>query len=70
MRSSSIYETDPDMARAKTLTELYKMRGKVQEMGDTGLARAKARVDGIVAKNAEVELADRERRVRERHMRI
>jgi hypothetical protein len=58
---------DEDMKRAKTLLELFEMRGKFKEMGDTGLTRSKARVDQVVAKYAEMELAERERNVRARH---
>ncbi|KAG9228863.1 hypothetical protein BJ875DRAFT_489461 [Amylocarpus encephaloides] len=38
---------DADMSRAKKLLELYQMRDKFKEMGDTGLARAKERVEKV-----------------------
>jgi hypothetical protein len=62
-----VLKMDEDMKRAKTLLELFEMRGKFKEMGDTGLTRSKARVDQVVAKYAEMELAERERNVRARH---
>ncbi|RDL36847.1 uncharacterized protein BP5553_06199 [Venustampulla echinocandica] len=53
-------EKDEDMARAQKLLELYEMRGKFQEMGDTGLARAKERVDKVVDQYAKKDLEERE----------
>lgn len=50
------------MARAQKLLELYEMRGKFQEMGDTGLARAKERVDKVVDQYSKKVLEDREGR--------
>jgi hypothetical protein len=41
------------MNRAKKLLELYEMRGKFKQMGDTGLARAKERVDKATAESAQ-----------------
>jgi hypothetical protein len=41
------------MNRAKKLLELYEMRGKFKQMGDTGLARAKERVDKAMAESAQ-----------------
>ena len=41
------------MHRAKKLLELYEMRGKFKQMGDTGLARAKERVDKATAESAQ-----------------
>lgn len=61
-------EMDPDMKRAKTLLELFEMRGKFKQMGDTGLTRSKARVDAVVAKYAEMELAEREKKARAKHL--
>ncbi|KAE9381493.1 hypothetical protein N431DRAFT_425068 [Stipitochalara longipes BDJ] len=59
---------DEDMDRARTLMELVEMRGKFKEMGDTGLTRAKERVDAVVAKYAEKELEEREKVARARHL--
>lgn len=56
------------MKRAKTLLELFEMRGKFKQMGDTGLTRSKARVDAVVAKYAEMELAEREKKARAKHL--
>jgi hypothetical protein len=44
------------------------MRGKFQEMGDTGLARAKERVDKVVDQYAKKELQEREKVARARHL--
>jgi hypothetical protein len=44
------------------------MRGKFQEMGDTGLARAKERVDKVVDQYAKKELEEREKVARARHL--
>ncbi|KAH7363833.1 hypothetical protein BKA65DRAFT_489745 [Rhexocercosporidium sp. MPI-PUGE-AT-0058] len=61
-------ELDEDLARAKTLLQLFEMRGKFRQMGDTGLSRAKQRVDEVVARYAEEERAERERIARARHL--
>lgn len=61
-------ETDPDLARAQTLLSLFEMRGKFKQMGDTGLTRAKERVDEVVARYARKELEERERVARARHL--
>ncbi len=44
------------------------MRGKFQQMGDTGLTRAKNRVDAVVSKYAKMDLEERERLARARHL--
>lgn len=44
------------------------MRGKLQEMGDTGLGRAKERVDRVVDQYAKKDLAEREKVARSRHL--
>ena len=41
--------------------ELFEMRGKFKQMGDTGLTRAKERVDAVVFRYAEKELEEREK---------
>ncbi|KAH8657610.1 hypothetical protein BGZ60DRAFT_135096 [Tricladium varicosporioides] len=61
-------QEDIDMARAKKLLELYEMRGKFREMGDTGLARAKERVDKVVEKYNKKELEEREKVARSRYL--
>ena len=48
------------MRRARTLVQLYEMRGKVKLMGDTGLTRAKEKVDGVLSQYAQKELEERE----------
>lgn len=50
--------------------ELYEMRGKFKQMGDTGLTRAKERVDAVVSKYAEKELDEKEKLARARHLGI
>ncbi|KAF8854933.1 hypothetical protein BDZ45DRAFT_676556 [Acephala macrosclerotiorum] len=59
---------DEDMKRAKTLLELFEMRGKFKQMGDTGLTRAKQRVDNIVDKYAKMDLEEREKAAKARHL--
>ncbi|CZR51188.1 uncharacterized protein PAC_01063 [Phialocephala subalpina] len=59
---------DEDMKRAKTLLELFEMRGKFKQMGDTGLTRAKQRVDNVVEKYAKMELEEREKAAKARHL--
>ena len=44
------------------------MRGKFKQMGDTGLSRAKQRVDDVVARYAKVELEEREKVARARYL--
>jgi hypothetical protein len=44
------------------------MRWKFQEMGDTGLGRAKERVDKVMAKYAQKDLEERERLAKARHL--
>jgi len=61
-------EVDEDMKRARTLIELFEMRGKFKQMGDTGLTRAKERVDAVVSRYAEKELEEREKVARARHL--
>jgi hypothetical protein len=58
------------MKRASTLLELFEMRGKFKEMGDTGLTRAKQRVDEVIAKYAKLELDERQRIARARHLTV
>lgn len=59
---------DEDMKRAKTLLELFEMRGKFKQMGDTGLTRAKQRVDNVVEKYVKMELEEREKAAKARHL--
>jgi len=61
-------EADEDMKRARTLIELFEMRGKFKQMGDTGLTRAKERVDAVVSKYAEKGLEERKKVARARHL--
>jgi hypothetical protein len=61
-------QLDEDMNRARTLMELFEMRGKFKQMGDTGLTRAKERVDAVVSRYAEKELEEREEAARARHL--
>ncbi|KAE8441343.1 hypothetical protein EG329_005492 [Mollisiaceae sp. DMI_Dod_QoI] len=59
---------DEDMKRAKTLLELFEMRGKFKQMGDTGLTRAKQRVDNVVERYAKMELEEKEKAAKARQM--
>lgn len=61
-------ELDEDLARAKTLLQLFEMRGKFKQMGDTGLSRAKQRVDDVVARYAKAGLEEREKVARARYL--
>jgi hypothetical protein len=61
-------QQDEDMKRARTLMELYEMRGKFKQIGDTGLTRAKERVDAVVSRYADKDLRDREKAVKARHL--
>jgi len=61
-------ELDEDLTRAKTLLQLFEMRGKFKQMGDTGLSRAKQRVDDVVARYAKVDLEEREKVARARYL--
>jgi hypothetical protein len=63
-------DDDEDMKRAKTLVQLFQMRGKFQQMGDTGLSRAKEKVEGVVGKYAAKDLAEKERVARARFLDI
>ena len=45
------------------------MRGKFKQMGDTGLTRAKERVDAVVTRYAEKDLKEKEERAKARHLR-
>lgn len=56
------------MKRAKTLVQLFQMRGKFQQMGDTGLSRAKEKVDGVVSRYAAKDLDEREKVARARFL--
>jgi hypothetical protein len=38
------------MLKAEELVMLYGMRGKFKQMGDTGLTRARERVDAVIEK--------------------
>ncbi len=61
-------QPDEDMRRARTLVELFEMRGKFQQIGDAGLTRAKERVDAVVSRYAEKELEEREKVARARYL--
>jgi hypothetical protein len=56
------------MKRAKTLLELFERRGKFKQMGDTGLAKSKERVDAVVARYAKKDLEEKERVARARYL--
>jgi len=60
-------EPDVDIQRAKNLLQLYEMRGKFKQMGDSDLTRAKERVDKVVAEYAKRDLEEREKAARGRH---
>ncbi|KIN03995.1 hypothetical protein OIDMADRAFT_26626 [Oidiodendron maius Zn] len=45
---SASIEVDEDMLKAEELVMLYGMRGRFKQMGDTGLARARERVDAVI----------------------
>ncbi|PVH78859.1 hypothetical protein DL98DRAFT_516488 [Cadophora sp. DSE1049] len=66
--SSTGAELDEDLIRAKTLLQLFEMRGKFKQMGDTGLSRAKQRVDDVIARYAKAELEEREKVARARYL--
>ncbi|CZT09807.1 hypothetical protein WAI453_007040 [Rhynchosporium graminicola] len=59
---------DEDLTRARTLLQLFEMRGKFRQMGDTGLSRAKERVDEVVARYAKEDLEEREKVARSRYL--
>ncbi|PMD52002.1 uncharacterized protein K444DRAFT_249533 [Hyaloscypha bicolor E] len=61
-------QQDEDIKRARTLIELYEMRGKFKQIGDTGLTRAKERVDAVISRYAEKDLQEREKVARARHL--
>ncbi|PBP22862.1 hypothetical protein BUE80_DR006261, partial [Diplocarpon rosae] len=63
-------QTDPDLNRAETLLSLFEMRGKFKAMGDTGLTRAKERVDAVVARYAKADREERDEIARARNLRI
>ena len=63
-----VRQLDEDLTRAKTLLQLFEMRGKFKQMGDTGLSRAKQRVDDVVARYAKVDLEEREKVARARYL--
>jgi hypothetical protein len=50
-QSEPLSGEDEDMRRARELVKLYAMRGKFKQMGDTGLGRAKERVDDVVQRH-------------------
>ncbi|CAL3961908.1 unnamed protein product [Diplocarpon coronariae] len=68
--SENAAPTDPDLNRAQTLLSLFEMRGKFKVMGDTGLNRAKDRVDAAVARYAKADPDVREDVSRARNLRI
>jgi hypothetical protein len=41
------------MLKAAELVKLYSMRGRFKQIGDTGLARARERVDAVLEKYAQ-----------------
>ena len=55
---------DEDLTRAKTLLELYEKRDTFKQAGDTGLMRARERVDQVIAKRGERESAAHARHLR------
>lgn len=57
----NVLQHDDELDRASKLVKLYEMRGKFQQMGDSGLGRAKERVDSVV-----IELEQKRREERER----
>jgi len=54
-------EVDEDILKAEELVMLYGMRGKFKQMGDTGLMRARERVDAVVEKYSRREYEEKER---------
>ncbi len=62
------WEEDEDLRRAKTLVQLVQLRGKFQQMGDTGLSRAKEKVDGVVSRYAAQDLDEKEKIARGRFL--
>lgn len=48
------------MLKAEELVMLYGMRGKFKQMGDTGLTRAKERVDAVLEKYSRREHEEKE----------
>lgn len=57
--TSGVEETDEDLRRARTLLELLEQRGRLKQMGDTGLLRSKERVDVVAARYAERDLQEK-----------
>jgi hypothetical protein len=49
------------MLKAEELVMLYGMRGKFKQMGDTGLTRARERVDAVVEKYSQRKREEKER---------
>lgn len=43
-------QVDEDILKAEELVMLFGMRGKFKQMGDTGLMRARERVDAVIEK--------------------
>jgi hypothetical protein len=54
-------QVDEDILKAEELVMLYGMRGKFKQMGDTGLMRARERVDAVVEKYSRREYEEKER---------
>jgi hypothetical protein len=61
-------QDDEDLKKARELINLYAMRGEFKRMGDTGLARARQRVDAVVEQYAQKELYQREKVAKARHL--
>jgi len=61
-------QADEDLKRARTLLELFEMRGKYKQMGDMGLLRSKERVDAVAARYAKRDLEERDRATRSKYL--
>jgi hypothetical protein len=60
-------QKDEDLQRATELIQLYEMRGKLKQMGDSGLGRSKERVDRVVEQYTKKDLEEREWVAKARH---
>jgi len=60
-------QADEDLKRARTLLELFEMRGKFKQMGDLGLLRSKERVDAVAARYAKKDLEEKEKIIKSKY---
>lgn len=55
------------MARAKKLLELYQMRGKFQQIGESGITRSQQRVDKVMEVYTNKTLEEKEKAARAKY---